>query len=242
MTESAAPKPTTEDVAADPRQPRPSQAKADPAALDRIADLQASLNDASVPSQATPEFPADYAPFHDLTWWEKRERASSVAKVRREAVRAAKLRNRSERFQQRQNEVLSWFGKTNQLRGLDIQAGGAVDVVNAGAIENGWLKTKDGRRVKKAPNQTLYLQRPLKAGPITIWLPNNPEPITEQSPRGLTDEMLLALPGGGLRNALQAGNRDGLKLGAAGKWGLVILIVIGFVAALVWLWSRGVFG
>lgn len=205
-----------------------------------IAEEQARLNDATPPPASGP--PEPFVNWHELTWWEKRQRAATVVQLRREGIRAQRLRNRAERFQQRQNEVLSWFGKTNQLRGLDIQAGGAVDIVNAGAIQDGWLTTADGRRVKKAPARTLYLKRPLKAGPITIWMPGNPEPINEQSTEGLTDEMLLALPGGGLRNAFRAGNPDGLRLGKGAKWLLIGLVAVGLVGGAVWLYYRGVFG
>jgi hypothetical protein len=205
-----------------------------------IAELQDRMNQ-GIPLPA-PVAQEPEVSWKDLTWWEKRQRAATIVAMHREGIRAHRLRNRAERFLQRQNEVLSWFGQTNQLRILDVQTGGLVDVINGGAIKDGWVISNDGRRVKKAPHLTLYLKRPLKAGPVTIYPPGSPLAINELEIGGLTDEMLLALPGGGLRNALQAGNRDAFALGKTGKWLLIGLVAIGIVAGAVWLYARGVFG
>lgn len=185
----------------------------EPPASHRIAALHA----AGATNQANKLSRIEIAPWDDLTWWEKRQR-----------------------FQLEMQRIKPRF-KKGEVRALVVQHDKRITVHpvrNEKAIVH---DGQDGKGYHVIPKAIAWLDRDVKAGPITIHFEDNPQAIWEQTPKGWTTVHMRAFSGGTLRAAIERGNKDVFKLKKSGLWLILGLAATGLVAIILWLWYRGVF-
>lgn len=106
-------------------------------------------------------------------------------------------------------------------------------------ITGSTIAAKAGGFYKATAQGRYWLKKPIPRGWVTVYVAGNPEPITDQSPQGMTALHFENQVGGLGANALKGGLKPATQISNLGKIVLGIGVAVGlFIGAVMWYKQR----